>query len=442
MRLFLAFRLLFSSRFYYPVFTILFLDYGLTLEQFSLLNVLWAATIVVAEVPSGALADIVGRRRLVVAAAFLMLVELATIGFVPLGNPDLVLAAFVINRICSGLAEAAASGADEALAYDTIVEAGHEDQWPQVLESLGKLTSVGMFMAMITGALVYDREVMGAVLGALGFGSELDPKALVRVPVLLTFCTGCFAFLAAWRLKEVGETPERPNLGSIRVAFSQVWGTARWIVTCAPFVLVVILAGLALDSVARQFALLASEYFRQISIPTVLLGPISAGAALLGIVSAKVSRVLAERCRPAVNFVLLTGFLCGGLFGVGLGIPYWGVIFALVPFLTLSSIGFLQSHYLNKAVDSSRRATALSFKGLALNVGMGLASVLYAGLLRHLEAGGLSKEATFFPGLRWFAPYAGVLALVVFLVGAWLLRGSATCPDRREPEERAEGDTA
>ncbi|MEX2130520.1 MAG: hypothetical protein WD772_03465, partial [Pseudohongiellaceae bacterium] len=35
---FVLFRLLFSARFYYPVFTILFLDYGLTLEQFSILN--------------------------------------------------------------------------------------------------------------------------------------------------------------------------------------------------------------------------------------------------------------------------------------------------------------------------------------------------------------------------------------------------------------------
>lgn len=417
----MAFRLLFTSRFYYPVFTILFLDYGLSLEQFALLNVLWAVTIVLGEVPSGALADIVGRRRLVVAAAGLMLIELATIGFVPFGDPDLILAAFVINRVCSGLAEAAASGADEALAYDTLVEADLADAWPQVLESLGKLTSIGMFLAMITGAVVYDREVMGAILAPLGV--ELGPKTLVRVPVVMTFCTGCFAFLAAWRLKEVGQPLERPSLGSIRLAFSQVLGTGRWILTGAPFVLLVILAGLALDSVARQFALLASEYFRQISIPTVLFGPISAGAALLGIVGAKLSRLMAERLRPLVNFLILTGFLCGGLVGVGLGIPYWGVLFALVPFLTMSSVGFLQSHYINGAVDSSRRATALSFKGLALNVGMGLASVLYAALLRGLEAGGLAPEETFFPGLRWFAPYAGGLALAVLVIGVWLLRG-------------------
>jgi hypothetical protein len=56
-RRFIAFRAFFNARFYYPVFTILFLDYGLTIEQFALLNTVWAFTIVLAEVPSGALAD-------------------------------------------------------------------------------------------------------------------------------------------------------------------------------------------------------------------------------------------------------------------------------------------------------------------------------------------------------------------------------------------------
>ena len=69
-RLFILFRILFNSRFYYPVFTILFLDYGLTIEQFSLLNTVWALTIVLCEVPSGALADIVGRRQLIVTTSY------------------------------------------------------------------------------------------------------------------------------------------------------------------------------------------------------------------------------------------------------------------------------------------------------------------------------------------------------------------------------------
>ncbi|RPJ75670.1 MAG: MFS transporter, partial [Desulfobacteraceae bacterium] len=41
--LFIWFRLFFNARFYYPVFTVLFLDFGLSLEQFALLNAAWAA---------------------------------------------------------------------------------------------------------------------------------------------------------------------------------------------------------------------------------------------------------------------------------------------------------------------------------------------------------------------------------------------------------------
>ena len=62
-RLFIAFRIFFNARFYYPVFTILFIDFGLTVSQFALMNAVWAATIVIMEVPSGALADIWGRRN-------------------------------------------------------------------------------------------------------------------------------------------------------------------------------------------------------------------------------------------------------------------------------------------------------------------------------------------------------------------------------------------
>ena len=53
-RSFTLFRAFFSARFYYPVYALLFLDYGLTLGQFGILNGLWAVTIVLLEIPSRA----------------------------------------------------------------------------------------------------------------------------------------------------------------------------------------------------------------------------------------------------------------------------------------------------------------------------------------------------------------------------------------------------
>src|SRR4029450_5357904 len=103
--LFIAFRVLFNARWYYPVLAVLFLDLGLTIEQYALLNVAWAAAIVGLEVPSGALADQVGRKRMVVLAVGLMVLEMAVFAFAPRGNPMLLFALFLLNRVISGAAE-------------------------------------------------------------------------------------------------------------------------------------------------------------------------------------------------------------------------------------------------------------------------------------------------------------------------------------------------
>ncbi len=162
-RLFIAFRVFFNARFYYPVFTILFLDFGLTLEQFALLNAAWAASIVLLEVPSGALADTIGRRNLLIAAGILMVFEIALLCFVPLGNPDLLFGVFLVNRVLSGAAEAAASGADEAIAYDTLKNEGDARDWPRVLEKQMRIQSIAYIGAMSIGAAVYDPGVDAAI---------------------------------------------------------------------------------------------------------------------------------------------------------------------------------------------------------------------------------------------------------------------------------------
>jgi len=162
-RLFIAFKVLFNSRFYYPVFTILFLDFGLTVAQFAILNAVWAATIVLAEVPSGALADIIGRKRLLVFATFTMIFEIGIISFVPKTDPSVIFIVFLVNRVLSGFAEAAASGADEAIAYDSLAAKGDPDQWGRVLEVLMRFQSIGFIVAMSIGAAIYDPVLLGKI---------------------------------------------------------------------------------------------------------------------------------------------------------------------------------------------------------------------------------------------------------------------------------------
>ena len=100
-RNFIAFRIFFNARFYYPVFAVIYLDFGMTLEQFAILNSILAASIILAEVPSGALSDMIGRKKMVVAAGILMVIEMVVWGFAPTSDLDLLFWILAINRILS-----------------------------------------------------------------------------------------------------------------------------------------------------------------------------------------------------------------------------------------------------------------------------------------------------------------------------------------------------
>ena len=195
------------------------------------------------------------------------------------------------------------------------------------------------------------------------------------------------------------------------------------------FILFVILAAMALDSVGRQFGILGSEYYRLIDIPVSLFGIIGAGMALMGIANAMFSRYLVHNRSPFFNFMLLSSILMLGLIGLGLTIPYYGLIFAVGAYAMMGMVQFQSSYYINKAVDSGHRATVLSFKGLALNLGLGFASLLYTVYVASLRAeqeGLLTdtalREEIFTSALRGFPIYFMLLFLALLLAGRKLLK--------------------
>ena len=229
--LFLWFRVLFNARYYYPVLAILFLDFGLTTARSALLNVAWAAAIVVLEVPSGAFADQLGRRTLVRLAAVLMVVEMTVLSFAPAGNPGLLFALFLLNRVISGAAEASASGADEALAYDSLAQAGCADQWPALLERLARWQSAGFFLAMLVGGAVYDADFLNRTLG-----THFTPEQAHRFPLYLTLLHALGALVVTLMMHEPARSGT-PAVGHpARVAWRGMVETARWFAS-TPFVL-------------------------------------------------------------------------------------------------------------------------------------------------------------------------------------------------------------
>jgi len=415
--LFIAFRLLFNARFYYPIFAVIQLDYGLTIAQFAILNAVWAVSIVLLEVPSGALADRIGRKKMVVVAAVLMVLEMAVLAFVPLGNNSLVFWAWVLNRILSGAAEASASGADEALAYDSIPKAEQKARWPKVLTRLMTLSSFAFVAAMLIGSLVYDGDLIQRVLNWMGSAVVLEKETVIRFPIYLTLATALAAVIVSLFLRE---PPLETECGGPASMWSGILGAGRWILA-TPVVAALIFAALAHDSVARLFLTSASEYYRLIGIPIVWFGVIGAAFSGLGIFTPKVAEWLVTHRSGPGNYRIVTILLLIGLVGVSFAMPGWGLIWVVFLGVGFGFLNFFTSHYLNAEVDSRRRATVLSFKGLALNLGFGVVSVIYGGILQGLrmnvaaDSSDEASRAVFRESLPWLPVLFVVLVSFAFL---------------------------
>ena len=403
--------MLFNARWYYPVLAVLFIDFGLTIEQYALLNVAWAAAIVGLEVPSGALADALGRKRMIVFAAALMVVEMTLFAFAPRGASWLFWV-FLINRVLSGAAEASASGADEALAYDSLDEAERTVEWPRVLERLMRWQSGGFFVAMLLGGAVYDAHTWQWL------GLPLAQETTMRFPIYLTLLNAVLCLLVTLRLREPPSARTHTSSGA---TWRATLAAGRWILQ-TPAALVVILAGLCFDSIIRLFLTLGGNYYRLIKLPEATFGLVGSGFAILGFFTPRLSKWLVAHGSKRVNFTIVAALTMTGLIGIAFAWPRWGVLL-VAPFgIAMSMLGFFVSHYLNEAVtDSSLRATVLSFRGLAFNLAYGTVGLLFAALSRALRGAG-TQEAIFAQTLRWLPWYFAGTLLALALAAARLAR--------------------
>ncbi len=410
---FVIFSVFFTARAYYPVLAILFIDLGLTLDQFVLLNLIWALTIFLFEVPSGALADTIGRRTLLVTASVLMVIEMLCLLLAPRDGGTFLLLLCIINRICSGLSEACASGADEALAYDSLPRENRAHAWDKLLAHAMRWRSVGFVVAMIIGGLLYDAKTINSILPS---HFHITAETAHRLPVLLVLLQALACLFITLRMRE----PVHAAAGStLSHAFHLTISTARWVFS-HPKTLVVILIGVALDSIVRNFATITSSYYRLIELPEWTYGFIGAAMGALGWFVPGIAKRLNARFSMLVNLGLVAAMTLVGLVVVVPAWPLYGVVPTLFLMLMMGFLGFTVSRVLHEEADSARRATVLSVKGLIFNLGYGLFSLGFSGLLASFPD--TPEGAALRSALFWQVPFFAVMITGLFSWAFFKLR--------------------
>jgi MFS family permease len=422
-KLFIWFRLLFNCRFYYPVYTILFLDFGLNLAQFATLNVAWALTIVLLEVPSGAMADVIGRRNLVVLSAALMVVEMLVFACLPVGGPW-VFSVFLANRVVSGAAEAFASGADEALAYDSIAENDRATVWPRVMGRLTRWMALGFMISSLIGAFVYDAENMNRVLAWFGVEHpELTKAVTIKFPIYLCvlMALGCLGVTLAMHEPVY---PKGRSFGeNVRASWRGIGEAGGWIWrTPAAFLLITL--GFMLDSIVRLFYTVASNFYRYIGLTEASFGIISVAGSLAAFFTTSWMEWLVRNRSARFNFALVIAMIAWGLLVLAHPVRgWWGVLLLAPILLSMRFLQFFLSHYLNEATPSSHRATVLSFRGMTMNLAYGGVTMFFgwqtAWLAKQMHTGSERLEV-FGAALTWWPWWFAGTMLGYAALGTWI----------------------
>lgn len=359
----------------YATYAILIVDYGVSPIELSILLSSWSASTLVFELPSGALADRLSRRWLLVSACLFK----AACFFVWFLYPTFW--GFLCGFVLWGLESAIRSGAEEALVYEAVQRERTSSDFERVFGRGAAAGSLGTGLAFLAGGYLVD---------SIGFDLVLILSVVVPLFGVLPVLTWRDPISAEWKRAQLSFAQTLTSgIGSVfrsrylfavvamAVLFTPMWG--------------------GVDEFLGVF----------------LLEKRSTNITFVGIVYA------AATGANAVAVILSHHFVGGGLkrvfwiYGLATMMLFGSVSlpgpFGAIPLVISLGLNGLASILLDgllqRAADDATRATTASVKGLIQAI-VGIGVLVFCGALAGVTS--------------WHTSILGVCALVAIL---WVVTG-------------------
>ena len=384
------FQFLVSFQLWWPIWVIFLTDErGFSLTQVTGLEALFWVVIVIAEVPTGVVADRFGRKVSLMAAAAVTSVAILVFGLAE--SYPIVLLSYVVW----GIGLTFQSGADSALTFESLKALGREHDYQRVAGIGWGLFSLG-------------------VLGGLLAGAPLAAVTNLSLPILLSAAITFVALLVAATFKE----PDLP-LGEERLSYRSIMTESARTAWRTPSVRAMLILAALLLAAPYTVVVFSQPFLEQHGVSIAMFGvaqaPTRAAGMIASLVAYRVSGAIGFRWTFIGGFVLLGGAyaLLGG----------WDSVYAFagigVALIIMSLLLPVVVDYLNQRIPSNQRATILSFRQL-------LSSIAIASIqpVQGIIADHMSLQTMF-----WAT--AGFIALAVPVALLYWLRTDAEDSEAR-----------
>jgi len=335
-----SFTLSLSHAFFYATYQLFLAERGLNLLEINIINMFFMAGVFLLEVPTGAFADVFGRKKSVVLGCFMMALSMLAY-YVGQGFWS-----FAVAELIAAVGLTFLSGALEAWVVDALAFHGHD----------GELSHV------------FRREVyasqFGVIFGSLfgGFLGQHDLALPWLASAVATSAVGIFAIFALQeqQIKRVSFrfsfAPFRKTIAdSVRFGYQK---KSVWFV-----VLFGMLLAISVQAMNMQWPFIFQKTY---GFSTTNLGWLFAVVSMVTMLGGQLSKLFADKIRHEKNAIVLSqGITVVGIFGASMMLGIVPVVgFFLLHEMGRGIIGPLKQAYLNHRIPSEQRATILSFDSM------------------------------------------------------------------------------
>ena len=342
-RKFYWYRLTKFSLFHIAILVLFYQERGLSFSQIMILQSVYYFAKVLSEVPTGALADRVGRKKALVLGSFCHSSAYLLIFF----SHSLFL--FILGEIIAGISMSFAYGADSALAYDTLKHLGKSEDYQRIEGSANSMRHLGF--------------AIFAPLGGLLAAVDLS------LPYLASSIGIFFSGLIALTLVEPpgeGQIGEGSTLSARKKSYHEIRESLDLLLADKKILWFVLFFSVIFLATRLGFWTY-QPYMKLVGLPLSLFGIVFAAfhlfSALVSRQADRVERLLKEKLMLLVmpilvvlSFVLMSRFLV-----------LWAVSFILIQQVTTALHEPILKTYVNRRTPSQVRATMLSVQHMAGN---------------------------------------------------------------------------
>jgi MFS family permease len=328
------------GRFFIPVLALFYIASKVTLAQFSIIMGVFSLSIVLLDVPTGVIADLLGKKNTLLLSRFCYIIEIILVAFF---NGFWI---FLIAKIISGLGVSLSSGTGSAMLFDTLKKQKRVDQHKRISGSISMVSNISMAVVFIIGAYLFS----------------INPKlpAIVSLPFIVLGFVLTFFLEEPYRIHKIFNFKNYfKHLKEGFVYFKK-----------SPYIKYICCLSLFVSAAISISLSMSSVYFAKILIPVSFIGVLAFVSSMITAFSSKKAHVLEKFFGEKKSLILIQILAVIALFLIALLVPYYGyLLYLIIPFISGFS-GVILGDYLNHHIQSSHRSTVLSINGMFSNFGI------------------------------------------------------------------------